>query len=180
MKTLLRKWRCHVGYIENNLISGETITYRGRVHWTALVSAIIPTMLLDLLGGALVFAAFSYKREYRSIFLLAALVLFFISGIVLLKGVLYRKASEFVITNKRVIAKTGVLQKQTSEIFLSKIESVGVDQSVTARALGYGSIAVRGTGGSVEMFQRIANPFEFRRQVQEQIGRLGEAAAIAK
>jgi hypothetical protein len=36
--------------------------------------------------------------------------------------------------------------------------------------LGYGSVIVRGTGGTFETFGRIAHPNEFRRQVQQQIG----------
>jgi hypothetical protein len=34
----------------------------------------------------------------------------------------------------------------------------------------YGSVIVRGTGGTFETFGRIARPNEFRRQVQQQIG----------
>jgi hypothetical protein len=36
--------------------------------------------------------------------------------------------------------------------------------------LGYGSVVVRGTGGTPEPFLMIAHPQEFRRAVQEQIG----------
>ena len=38
------------------------------------------------------------------------------------------------------------------------------------RMLGYGSVIVRGTGGTFETFSRIAHPNEFRREVQQQIG----------
>jgi hypothetical protein len=35
--------------------------------------------------------------------------------------------------------------------------------------LGFGSITVRGTGGTNEPFSHVSNPLEFRRQVQHQI-----------
>jgi hypothetical protein len=35
--------------------------------------------------------------------------------------------------------------------------------------LGYGTIIVTGTGGGKEPFHKIDDPFEFRRQVQEQV-----------
>jgi hypothetical protein len=35
--------------------------------------------------------------------------------------------------------------------------------------LGYGTVIVRGTGGTPEPFTLIAHPTEFRRHVQEQI-----------
>ncbi len=169
-----------MGYAENNLISGEIITYRGRVHWTALVTSVVPAMVIDLIAIAVLIGAFSAYHEYRDVLLIAAIGIFLISSIVLLVGVLKRKAAEFVITNKRVIAKIGIVEKQTAEIFLNKIESVAVDQNLRGRALGYGTITLRGTGGTTETFNRIADPFEFRRQIQEQIGRSLEQVSVTK
>ena len=78
-----------------------------------------------------------------------------------------RWQSEFVITNRRIIIKTGLVARKTIEMNLSKIESVNVDQSVVARILGYGSITIIGTGGTRETFHNISNPIEFRKAFQE-------------
>ena len=80
---------------------------------------------------------------------------------------LVSKNSEFGITNKRLIIKTGILSRRTLELNLSKIESVNVNQSILGRILGYGSIGVIGTGGTKEYFVSIKNPLEFRRKFQE-------------
>jgi len=85
-------------------------------------------------------------------------------------AVLNRRAADFAVTNKRVILKIGAVTSRTAEIFLNKIESVGVEQTVTGRALGYGTIVIRGTGGSLEPFHLVSAPFEFRKQIQQQIG----------
>ncbi len=77
-----------------------------------------------------------------------------------------RWTSEFAITNKRVVIKTGFVSRHTLEMNLSKVESVNVEQSILGRMLGYGSIIVIGTGGTTEVFGKIANPMEFRRQFQ--------------
>jgi uncharacterized membrane protein YdbT with pleckstrin-like domain len=69
-----------------------------------------------------------------------------------------------------VILKTGFIKKKTAEMFLAKIESVAVDQTIPGRVFGYGTIVIRGTGGSLEPFPDISAPLEFRRQIQEQIG----------
>jgi uncharacterized membrane protein YdbT with pleckstrin-like domain len=74
-----------------------------------------------------------------------------------------------VVTNKRVIIKTGVVTQASLEISLNKIESIGVDQSLMGRMLNYGDIVVRGTGGTPEPLTEIAYPMEFRHQVQEQM-----------
>src|SRR6185503_18929943 len=78
-----------------------------------------------------------------------------------------RVSSEFAITNRRVVIKTGLISRRTFEMNLSKIESVNVDQSLLGRMLGYGTITLIGTGGSKETFSRIAAPLEFRRQFQQ-------------
>jgi uncharacterized membrane protein YdbT with pleckstrin-like domain len=76
------------------------------------------------------------------------------------------KTSEFAVTNRRVLIKVGWLRRQSLELLLQKVESISVDQSLMGRMLNFGTISVRGTGGSREPFLNIAQPLEFRRQVQ--------------
>jgi uncharacterized membrane protein YdbT with pleckstrin-like domain len=76
-------------------------------------------------------------------------------------------SSEFGITNKRVIIKTGFLSRKTVEMNINKVESVNVDQGLLGRLLGYGTIKIIGTGGSKETFDKIMNPLEFRKKFQE-------------
>jgi uncharacterized membrane protein YdbT with pleckstrin-like domain len=78
-----------------------------------------------------------------------------------------RRFSEFVITNRRIIIKTGFIARNTFEMNLSKIESVNVDQSVMGRIFNYGSITIIGSGGSRETFHKISRPLEFRKAFQE-------------
>jgi len=83
-----------------------------------------------------------------------------------LAPLIQRLTSEFAITNKRLIIKTGLISRHTLEMNLSKVESINVDQSILGRMLDYGSIAIIGTGGTREPFDNIAHPMEFRRQFQ--------------
>lgn len=92
-----------------------------------------------------------------------------VGGLIALIGHFVRAATEIAVTNKRVIVKTGLLTRRTVELLLSKVESIGVDESIWGRILGYGSVVVRGTGGTPEPFHRVGHPLEFGRQVQEQI-----------
>lgn len=79
-----------------------------------------------------------------------------------------RWLSEFVITNRRIIIKTGFIARETLEMNLTKIESVNVDQSILGRILNYGSITIIGTGGTTEVFDNISKPLEFRKAFQEE------------
>ncbi len=80
---------------------------------------------------------------------------------------LKRWSDEFVVTNKRLICKTGLISRKTLEMNLNKIETVNVDQSILGRLFGYGTITIIGTGGTREAFEDIAAPVEFRKRFQE-------------
>jgi len=81
--------------------------------------------------------------------------------------IIRQKTSEFVITNKRIIMKTGLISRKTFEMNLQKIESVNVDQTFWGRLLGFGTVSIVGTGGSRESFADISEPLLFRRKFQE-------------
>lgn len=74
---------------------------------------------------------------------------------------------EFVITNKRVIVKKGLIAIWTLEMNLQKIETVNVEQSIPGRLLGYGCITLIGSGGTREKFNCIKNPIKFRKAFME-------------
>jgi uncharacterized membrane protein YdbT with pleckstrin-like domain len=85
-------------------------------------------------------------------------------------GLIRKNSTEVAVSNKWVLIKTGLFSRKSIEVLLSKVDSIGVDESALGRMLGYGSVIVRGTGGTFEIFGRITHPDEFRRQVQGQIG----------
>jgi uncharacterized membrane protein YdbT with pleckstrin-like domain len=84
-------------------------------------------------------------------------------------GFIRRRATEMAVTNKRVIVKSGLANRRTIELLLPRIESIAVEEPALGRLLGYGTVIVRGTGGTPESFPQIARPLEFREQVQRQI-----------
>jgi uncharacterized membrane protein YdbT with pleckstrin-like domain len=162
-----------MGYIEDNLISGEAITYRGHLHWKVVFWPGLFAVVLDALGIYLLWRSKFGNVEggTSGAMAIAGAVLILIGVVPLVVAQIKRASSEFAVTNKRVIVKIGLIKRDTVEMFLHKIESVSVDQNVAGRMLGYGSLALHGTGGTAETFHDIAKPLEFRRQVQEQIGR---------
>jgi uncharacterized membrane protein YdbT with pleckstrin-like domain len=85
-------------------------------------------------------------------------------------------SSEFGVSTKRVLMKTGFISRHSLETLLSKVESISVYQGMMGRLFGFGSIIISGTGGSKEFFFGIRDPMEFRRQVQEQISKAEKSA----
>ena len=155
-----------MSYLDEHLLAGERVVYRARLHWTIFGSA----MLVVLLGVVLAVVLRVYAPEYW--YAGAAL-----SGLGLLLAIgpaVRYASSEFAVTDKRVVAKLGFIERESLETLLSKIEAIGVDQSILGRMLGYGSITITGTGGTEESFPRISNPLELRRQIQSQVVALDE------
>src|SRR5262249_12220216 len=159
-----------MGYVDRNLITDEVVTHRGKLHWIGLIG---PALLAGASIG-LVAASRVIIDQSPVIIDVMGVVLILIGSVPLVRALIDRGAAEFAVTNKRVIFKVGPVYRRTAEMFLHKIESVGVEQTILGRILGYGSIVLRGTGGSTEPFNKIARPLEFRRQIQEQIARLSE------
>jgi uncharacterized membrane protein YdbT with pleckstrin-like domain len=52
--------------------------------------------------------------------------------------------SEFAVTNKRVIFKTGFIHRTSLDVFLKNVGGVSVDQDILGRVFDYGAIGVEG------------------------------------
>ncbi len=95
------------------------------------------------------------------------LIAFFIGIIFFIIAVLNVMTTELALTNKKVIAKFGFIRRSTIELNLDKVESISVEQGFIGRMFNFGSIIVRGTGGSQAPIPYIARPLEFRQQVND-------------
>ncbi len=82
--------------------------------------------------------------------------------------------TRYVIMPKKLIRQHGWIARRTTEILLSKIESIHVYQSFWGRVLGYGSLAVQGTGGLSDPFHYVPKPFAFRDQIDQRVHALTE------
>jgi uncharacterized membrane protein YdbT with pleckstrin-like domain len=171
--------RRDMAYVNDNLISGERVTYRGRLHWLVLLWPITVAVGFAGLGLFIILKANETEANVRLFLQLGAAVMIIGGVIPLISALIRRSSAEYAVTNKRIILKEGTVRRRTAEMFLTKVESVGVDQTLGGRVFDYGSIILRGTGGSSEPFHLIAQPLEFRRQVQEQISRLNDLEGAA-
>jgi uncharacterized membrane protein YdbT with pleckstrin-like domain len=160
-----------MSYVEKNLIPGEKIVYRTGVHWSVLVGPTIVAAIIAAPGIALL----TYRDRIASneipvvAVAAAGIALLAVASIVLAFNVIKRNATEIAVTDRRVIIKTGMTSRRSLEIMIAKVESIGIDETVMGRVLGYGTVVIHGTGGTPEPFRKIAHPSEFRREVQQQV-----------
>lgn len=149
-----------MSYVDSSLMPGEKVVHRTHLHkimffWPCVLA------LLAIAAGLWILVHPAYHMGIAGISFLIAIGF-------LLSPYIHYKTSEFAVTNKRVIVKIGLIQRQTLETLLQKIEAIAVDQTILGRILNYGTITITGTGGTRESFYNIADPLTFRRSVQEE------------
>jgi hypothetical protein len=157
-------------YVTRVLQPGETVEYATSLHWLVYVRAVLLLIvaLIALIGSAMV-GNFDWGLVTSDQLALALQIVALIFAIFAffswLQALIRRATTELAVTDRRVIYKTGLIRRYTIEINRSKVETVGVNQSLTGRILGYGTVIVRGTGGSFEPIPFIGDPLTFRSHI---------------
>ena len=131
-------------FVETTLAPGETIKYQARVSVWSL-------WFLILLGVATMWFVVGF------VFFLIAFLKWW--------------STELAITDKKVVAKYGLISRQTVEILLPRIESIQVQQGFIGRICNFGTLVMSGTGTAQAPIVGISNPLMFRRvllSVQEE------------
>jgi len=159
-----------MSYIQENLMPNEKIFFTARVHPAVFLPSIVSFV------GSIAFVIYTIstasKGDTASGFLAGFLLLiagmFFLYSIMLgLQALIIMLTTEFAVTNRRVIAKTGFIRRHTLEMLLPKIESVSVNQNILGRLLNFGTVTVTGTGGTKESFRAIFEPIVVRKKINQ-------------
>lgn len=176
-----------MSYTSKTLLPDENVLYKGHVSaWyfapallLALVGAVVLIFALAPETGTLayihqdlstpllyythfVFTPINDETAGFCIFLGFAILLWAL--IKFLKILFYKWTSEFIITDKRCILKTGLISICVSDIALDKCEGIIFHQSIGGRIFGYGTLSAT-TGGQTLDFPGIDSPFAFRNQL---------------
>ena len=161
-----------MGFVDRNLIPGEQVLYRTRIHWLTRVrgwtvlfyAALLAWPVTYLLESTGVLQNFAWVAPPGGIAFLVLLALACVPPLLIWLAV---ASTEFAVTTHRVVFKTGIMGRHSLELHLSKVESIAVQQGILGRIFGYGTIVLIGTGGTREPFQGVARPLDFRRAVTE-------------
>lgn len=152
-------------YVTRVLQPGERVVYASRLHGVIFARAIATGFICLVLIASAIYEAGS-QTQYLSLILWIAAAIFGVVAVWLgLRALIRRATTEFAVTDQRVIYKTGLFGRHTLEMNRAKVESVDVDQSIPGRLFDYGTIVLRGTGGSLEPIRHIASPLAFRSHI---------------
>lgn len=145
-----------------------------QIHWLFLIN---PLLKILLLFAAFFLAIFIYPfvpaNPLASLDLIHSSIQWVFAGILIIIAVCFvlkvcmYMCTEYGISNRRVFVKKGIVNISVSEMALEKIESIALAQGLAGRLFNYGTIRIKGTGGSVITFQMICKPFAVRRKIGE-------------
>lgn len=144
-------------YIEENLARDEQIIMKAQVTW-------LSQFWYLLFGILFILSSFGSK----------SLVGVVVGGVLIAIAAIHVLTTELALTNKRIIAKSGLIRRNTIELKTNRVESLGVNQGILGRIFNFGSIVVKGVGGSHAPIPYIARPMEFRQQVNNYLDELDD------
>lgn len=152
-------------------MSGEHVIKETKQHWILFLRPgiwLFLTLVAWYTGPNYALSGFMFL-PHIPLYKLVAFITLCIAFITGINAYLEYVFTEFAITNKRVVYKTGWIRRKTIEIRLQRIESIGVAQGFWGRILNYGALEVSGIGGSKDVFINYPDPFGLRTFLQEQV-----------
>ena len=146
----------------------ETVVLETHPHWKVLV---LPTFeLLVVLGVAgFLIGYFGQSWARWTVTGVAVVLLLFTFVVPLLRW----RSTQFVITNKRVVTRVGILTRSGRDIPLNRINDVSFSHNLFERVLGCGTLTVESAG---ERGQVVLTDIPRVAEVQHRLYELTEAA----
>jgi len=143
-------------YIAKNLLPDEKILYQTKKHWIIFLTPFALTLMTA-------FFFFNQNLYLTKVTPLLAIV----TILYWMNQFLLYYASEFAITDKRVMMREGFFYRHTNETRLSAVSNVGATQSLLAQALSYGTVFINTFGGETDAFTELDEPVKFQKKLQE-------------
>ena len=168
-------------YVDELMSENERILMVARQHGFVLLSNILLEILLSVLIIVGLTLAQILLPGVPVIPVGYILVLVPIIGMI--RDILIWSNRQYIITNRRVIQVTGVLDKEVLDTSLEKVTDVKMNQSFFGRMFNYGDIEILTASElGVNQFQRIGDPVGFKTAMlnaKEELG-FGEMGAPAR
>jgi membrane protein YdbS with pleckstrin-like domain len=165
-----------MSYVKHVIQPGEKILVDGRLSWVLYLPAI-----LYLIGGLVLIAVEDvFWPQYGSLIMLGTTAVFGILALVSAANAWFKRwTTEIAVTDKRIIYKTGFINRHTEEMNMDKVSSVDVDQTFWGRIFDFGTIRILGAGGAgrrdkdekdeprpgIERLDMIGSPIELRNAI---------------
>jgi uncharacterized membrane protein YdbT with pleckstrin-like domain len=135
----------------------KEVVYVARLHWVIFTGPVLLLLLAVGLGSL-------WSGKEMQMLVSFLLIIATIWGI--MTWVNY-ECSYLTIKQKQLILRTGLLVRFTTDIPMSRIESLDIRQTVLGSLFQYGSVLIIGTGGSRQLMHYVAKPLTCRRYIEQ-------------
>ena len=159
-------------YADTLLTEGEVAVLRTRQHWLALLVRARTGVFVFLLGVvllALVVWLNVPRGVARDIISGLALVLLALGVLIFMYRLWHWWAQDFVVTNRRLLKVTGILNKRSADSSLEKINDAILTQSLLGRMLNYGDLEILTAAELAnDMYRMLNAPKQFKKTMLTQ------------
>jgi hypothetical protein len=145
-----------MSYLQKSLAPGEVVVAVFRLHWLVWARLWIVIVLGIIAVAALLVAQIPWGA------VAAAVIAILIAGY----EWLWLRGIEQAVTSRRVVRKTGIISRRTTELRLASIETVDLRQGIWGRILGFGSVRITGRGETAMALHWISDPIGVKRHIE--------------
>lgn len=151
------------GYVESLLGEREKIILIAHQHWFILVRAIVFEIVIILILIALTITTGAYLSEFALLIGAVGTILLLLPLATMMRDILDWTNRQFIVTNRRVVQISGILNKNVTDSSLEKVTDVKLEQSAFGRLFNYGDIEIlTASEFGVNLFRRIEEPIIFK------------------
>jgi uncharacterized membrane protein YdbT with pleckstrin-like domain len=160
------------------LAEGENAVFEGHPSWRATLAFYIK----GILGAVLLLAAIAGVTNLFGDGISTSLLVVIGAveiALVIVGGYVWRMATTYTITNRRLHIKRGIVARKTQEARLERVQNVNTEQSVIERMLRVGTVDFDTAGADSDgfRFEGVADPLEVVQSVDRAQREFAEAQA---
>lgn len=159
-----------MSYVDGLLANGEHIVVVRRQHWFTLVDMAKWAILALLLAIAVVIVAnvTSATGTLGQLLGLLTLALLVYGLVMLIYSYMRWTTDEFVLTNRRVMQVTGIVNKTSRDSSLEKINDAVLTQSMFGRMFGFGDLDIlTASEAGIDRMRMLVDAAGFKRSMIE-------------
>ena len=152
-----------MAFSKDLLTADEEVGLDLRPHWW-YITPVSAGLFVAVLIGIVVLI-----NDWHSVFKFAAGILVLVALGFFARRYAQWATTNFVVTNERVISRTGVVRKEGKEIPLDRINTVFFNQGLFERLIGAGDLGIESAGeGGRQTFEDIRKPGLVQQEIYRQ------------
>jgi len=149
-------------YLESLLGEREKILHTTHQHWFILAGTIAAE--IGLIIGLLVLTIIAVNTfEFKALAVVIGFLLMLLPVATMTRDILNFTNRMYIVTNRRVMQISGVINKNVTDSSLEKVNDVKMSQSFLGRIFHYGDVEILTASElGVNLFRRIHDPVRFK------------------